>query len=120
MELPALPDPLKINWKRQTGALTSQLPSGSHALRLQNVSSKAELLEVLSGLLATPGLTMIVATAFRPLLIDLCARWLTDATNGPSQEDRLEALCLLLEIHPEIFSYVTFTLTLLDHILRAS
>ncbi|CAL1712480.1 unnamed protein product [Somion occarium] len=107
MELPALPDPLKINWKRQTGALTSQLPSGSHALRLQNVSSKAELLEVLSGLLATPGLTMIVATAFRPLLIDLCARWLTDATNGPSQEDRLEALCLLLEIHPEIFSILS-------------
>lgn len=97
-------DPLKINYKRQIRSLIALLPSDSpHIATLQNANTKAQLLLTLSGLLAQPGLTMTITTLFRPLLMDLCARWLYD---GGSTEDRLEGLCLLLEIHPEIFPYV--------------
>ncbi|KAI0338876.1 P-loop containing nucleoside triphosphate hydrolase protein [Trametopsis cervina] len=96
-----LHDPLSINLLQQTRLLVAQLPSNSSQLsQLQNVSSRVELFNRLSRLLATPGFTILVATLFRPLLLDLCARWLADEE---SRQEKLEACALLLEVHPEIF-----------------
>ncbi|KAI0081619.1 midasin [Panus rudis PR-1116 ss-1] len=95
-------DPLTINLKLQTQNVLGQIPTDSpYATRLKTVTSRSELLQVLSELLAVPALTWTIATAFRPILLDLCARWLQD---GGDEVDRLEALCLLLEVHPEIYS----------------
>ncbi|KAI0693224.1 midasin [Cytidiella melzeri] len=94
-------DPLTINLAQQTRLLLDQLPRDSSALAaLQNVPSRTHLLKQLARLLATPGLTTTVATLFRPLLLDLCARWLEEQGE---LEEKLEASTLLLEIHPEIF-----------------
>ncbi|KDQ62541.1 hypothetical protein JAAARDRAFT_189845 [Jaapia argillacea MUCL 33604] len=94
-------DPLTINLKKQTLHLLSLLPAGSvHAALLQQVSSRSDLLHVLSRLLLVPSLTLAVAAAFRPLLIDLCARWLLDGEQG---DEKFTALALLLEPHEELF-----------------
>ncbi|KAI0916947.1 hypothetical protein AcW2_007206 [Taiwanofungus camphoratus] len=94
-------NPLGINLKKQTNILISRLPQDSrYANALKKVSTRSELLETLSRLLAVPGLTNAVATAFRPLLLDLCARWLH---TDEYRDERLEAFCLLLEIHTELY-----------------
>ncbi|CCL98515.1 uncharacterized protein FIBRA_00514 [Fibroporia radiculosa] len=94
-------DPLTLNLGRQTNILLSYLPNDSqYATTLRTASSRAELLCILSNLLATPGLTNTIAVLFRPLLLDLCARWLFDEEN---LTENFYALCLLLDIHPEIY-----------------
>lgn len=106
-------DPLTINLHGQTRKFLAKLPATSpYAASLLNASSRAELLEILSHLLAVPGLTLSVATTFRPILLDLCARWLHDEDNA---EDRLGALCLLIEVHEELYPCVTLPLVLLKH-----
>lgn len=94
-------DPLTINLKRQTARLVELLQTNSaHLNDIRNVRSHTELLHLLSSLLAFPAYTMSIATLFRPLLFDLCARWL----HGEFQlEEKFQALCLLIEVHPEIF-----------------
>jgi len=100
----AIHDPLTINLKRQTRSLLSKIPSGSpHAATLLNASTQKDLLSTLSYLLAVPSLTLAVATAFRPLLIPLCAHWLDYEEDT---EEKLVALCLLLQPHEELFPYV--------------
>jgi midasin len=98
-----LQDPLTINLQRQTRALISKLPVGSpYTTTLLNVSSYTELSTTLSYLLTVPSLTLCIATIFRPILFDLCARWLQ--SDGHSElEAQLVALCLLLEPHEELF-----------------
>jgi hypothetical protein len=54
-----------------------------------------------------PSLTVAVATIFRPILLDLCARWLH---SGEIIEEHLIASCLLLEVHEELFPLVPFLL----------
>lgn len=99
-----LGDPLAINLRRQTSVLLAQIPQGSpHAPALKNAFRRTELLNTLSYLLSLPAYTNAVAVAFRPILLDLCARWLHDEEN---ELERFEALCLLLEIHIEIYPYV--------------
>ncbi|KAF9464151.1 midasin nuclear AAA ATPase [Collybia nuda] len=96
----AIHDPLCINLHRQTRILQNILPTPSlHATELLNLPT-SELLAALSRLLAAPEFTLTIATLYRPILFDLCARWLDDETNT---EDQLVALCLLLEIHEELF-----------------
>ena len=97
-------DPLCLNLKRQTQKLLNQLPAGSsYAAALNAASSRPALLNLLSALLYTPQLTDIIASLFRPILLDLCARWLEQDT---SLLEKFEALCSLLEIHPELYPYV--------------
>ncbi len=98
----AIDDPLRINLAQQLRLLSEELPQGRppYLSLLQNASSRPELLKQLSRLLATPGLSIHVAKLFKPLLLDLCARWLEEETE---LEEKLEASALLLEIHPEIF-----------------
>ncbi|KAL6308298.1 midasin [Sparassis latifolia] len=86
-------DPLTINLKKQTARLRERI-------LFDQPSSPTELLHILSRLLYTPEYTTTVADIFRPLLLDLCARWLLDDGNS---EDKFEALCLLLEAHPELY-----------------
>lgn len=94
-------DPLAINIQRQLRVLLSTIPPSSpYATALLNTSSNGELLATLSGLLAVPAFTMPVATAFRPVLLDLCARWLY---HTETTEEQLVALSLLLEPHEELF-----------------
>ncbi|CDO69902.1 hypothetical protein BN946_scf184884.g61 [Trametes cinnabarina] len=94
-------DPLRLNLHGQTQKLLGQLPPEStYAAVLKNAASRAALLETLSELMLKPPLTMLIAKLFRPLLMDLCARWLY---RDPDDVHIFEALCLLLDIHPEIY-----------------
>ncbi|RDB14764.1 Midasin [Hypsizygus marmoreus] len=94
-------DPLTINLRRQTRTLLSTIPASSrHSNDLLNASSTSELLTILSRLLAQPAFTLTIAALFRPILFDLCARWLGDEQNT---EEQLVALCLLVEVHEELF-----------------
>ncbi|KAH9936525.1 uncharacterized protein B0H18DRAFT_1206806 [Fomitopsis serialis] len=94
-------DPLATNLRRQTKVLLAQMPEDSHhAHALKNASTRTDLLNTLAYLLSLPAYTNAVAVAFRPILLDLCARWLHDQENELA---RFEALCLLLEIQTEIY-----------------
>jgi midasin len=96
-----LHDPLAMNTSRQVRVLLSKIsPSSPYATELLNTSSHRELLTTLSRLLAVPELTLSVAIAFRPLLLVLCAEWLHTTGN---EEEKLAALCLLIQPHEELF-----------------
>lgn len=101
----AIHNPLAINLPRQIHRVLAGLPPDSpyvNALR-DALPSNRGLLVVLSRLLAVPALTLTIASAFRPILLDMCARWLDDEENT---EDQLAAICLLVEVHEELFAYV--------------
>ena len=90
-----------MNLGRQTRSLLEKLgPDSQSASYIQNTTTTRELLDALSQLLMTPALTLLVAHKFRPVLFDLCARWLLVDSRA---DEILVALCLLLEPHPELF-----------------
>ncbi|EAU86094.2 MDN1 midasin family protein [Coprinopsis cinerea okayama7 len=94
-------NPLAVHLQRQTQHLASVIPPGSVSItELQNASNTQSFLNTLSTLLSNPAYTQIVATLFRPILMDLCARWLED---GKNPERNLCALAYLLEVHEELF-----------------
>ena len=94
-------DPLAFNLHGQLKSFAAELSNDSPQVqRLQNATSRATLFRALSTLLATPGLTTLVATYFRPILLDLCARFL-EVREGLIP--KFEALCALLSVHPEIY-----------------
>ena len=102
----AIHDPLTINIHRQRRQLLSYIPTDTlYHEALSNASTNRELLTTLSGLLAVSQFTQLVATLFRPILLDLCARWID---NEHDVEDHLIALCYLLEVHEELFPCVLF------------
>ncbi|KAJ4482340.1 midasin nuclear AAA ATPase [Lentinula aciculospora] len=90
-------DPLTLDLRRQTQILLSKLPSD---IAISTLSSTSQLLDNLSSVLAIPAYTPCIATLFRPVLFDLCARWIT---NSKDLEMELVALCLLIEVHEELF-----------------
>ncbi|PPQ92825.1 hypothetical protein CVT25_004313 [Psilocybe cyanescens] len=97
----AIHDPLAINLGRQKDLLLSYIPkSTKYYEALKNATTTCELLSTLSSLLAVPAFTKLVAIHFRPILLDLCARWL-ESEDGV--EEHLVALCYLLEVHEELF-----------------
>ncbi|KAG6872267.1 hypothetical protein C0995_011404, partial [Termitomyces sp. Mi166 len=93
----AIHDPLTINLRRQTTLLLQKIPNPS---KYATDVSTTDLLVTLSQLLSHPAFTLTIATLYRPILFDLCARWLDAEENT---EDQLVALCLLLENHEELF-----------------
>ena len=99
------PDPLSLNARKQVTYLLETIPADSILYNeLQLVTSGSDLLSTLSLHMRRPSLTLAVAWAYRPLLIDLCARWLDDT------EDLLckyEALSLLVGVHEELYPYVS-------------
>lgn len=91
-----LRDPLTINFSGQLRWLRSRLPDNSvYAPKLINAS-----LDTLSELLIAPELTLLVAEAFAPLLLDICARFLE---NDERVEQKLVALCLLMDPFAQVF-----------------
>lgn len=97
-------DPLAINLHRQTKLLIQNLPQNlPHVVELSNATSERDLLAILSRLLTKSGLTESVAKAFRPILTDLCARWVEadDCTD-----DQLVAMAFLVEAQEELYPYV--------------
>ena len=99
-----LQDPLSLSPKSLWLEFTSNFPEWtSHFQANLEDSSPAEMLSLASKFLLLQSCTSIVADAFRPLLLDLCARWLE---NSEALEDKLSALCFLLQPHTEIFPYV--------------
>lgn len=99
-------DPLTINLPKQARALLAILPPESaYSTQISLASSPKTLLSTLSQLLAVPSLTVPISDFFRPLLVDLCARWLNDQED---LEDRFAALCMLIENHEELFPSVLF------------
>lgn len=108
-----LRDPLSLNPKSQWLAFTSKLPDGSSTSQYNLVdTSPGDVLSLASKFLLLPSCTAVVADTFRPLLLDLCARWLetSEALASEALEDKLSALCFLLQPHTEIFPYVFFGL----------
>ncbi len=99
----AYSDPLRLHLKRQVARLLDMFPADSPIAALRYVSSRKVLLDQLSTLLHLPRYTMAIATLFKPLLLDLCARWLH---HGMEHEEKFEALCLLLEPYQELYPYV--------------
>ncbi|KAL4081238.1 P-loop containing nucleoside triphosphate hydrolase protein [Scleroderma citrinum] len=85
-------DPLTINLAR----LLTCLPQNA----IPASASTREILDALSRMLARPAMTCTIADVFRPLLIDLCARWMNDEED---MEERFCALCLLIENNEHIF-----------------
>jgi len=90
--------PLRLDLAAQSAALHAQL---GRVVVSKVQAGATELLQELSELLATPQYTLLIAKYFRPLLVDLTARWLSES-NIP-EEARFVALALLLECHEEIF-----------------
>jgi hypothetical protein len=97
-------NPLAIHLQRQTQHLASVVPPESACIRdLQNAPDTQAFLNTLSGLLSNPAHTQIVAALFRPILMDLAARWLDDTQNA---ERNLYALAFLIEVQEELFPCV--------------
>ncbi|KAH9179366.1 midasin [Lactarius sanguifluus] len=94
-------DPLTLDLRSQWLDFASKYPAWTvHSqVNLADASPK-ELLLLASKFLLIPAYTTIIADTFRPLLLDLCARWLE---NSDELEDKLCAFCLLLQPHVEIF-----------------
>lgn len=98
-------DPLSINLRRQTELLLTHIPTSStNYAKITSASNPSELLAALSSALATPAFTKTTATLFRPLLVDLCSRWIHE--HDGNTERHLIALCYLVEVHEELFPYV--------------
>jgi hypothetical protein len=102
---PLMYDPLQIDLKKQLDILLASVDASGQVAKeqkaiLQNPLNGGEVLSVLSQLLRFPPLTTLVARLFRPLIVDLCARWLD------LYEDEVSAfiaLAFLLGWHPEIY-----------------
>jgi midasin len=104
-----LRDPLSLDPKSQWLAFTSKFPDWSSTSQSDPVdTSSGEILSLASKFLLLPPCTAIVADTFRPLLLDLCARWLE---SSEALEEKLSALCFLLRPHTEILPYVFFRLS---------
>ncbi|KAG8689646.1 hypothetical protein FRC11_001455, partial [Ceratobasidium sp. 423] len=88
----------KIGHCTQTTSTKTCLEAALNGTSQLNVS---EVLCTISRLMSAPAFTVLVADHFRPLLMDLCARWLED--DSIDEVDRLVALCLLVEPYEEIF-----------------
>jgi midasin len=99
-----LHDPLSLNPKSLWLEFTSKFPEWTYHFQANLADpSPGDVLSLASKFLLLQPCTSIIANIFRPLLLDLCARWLE---HSEALEDKLSALCFLLQPHMEIFSYV--------------
>ena len=99
-----LHDPTSMNVNQQLNALLAVLPAEFDAHEnLKQAFKEERLLPALSHYLRKPSCTLAVTEAFRPLLMDLCVRWIDDANGSEENLDTLEALALLIEAHDELF-----------------
>jgi midasin len=116
----ALYDPLKINLEKQVRTLLGHLFSRSDAIEGQlggavdvltafvseNAAGKivGKVLDAVSRCLSIPQLVEHTARLFRPLLVDLFARWLGQEGQGEEvREERLIALAYIVEVFEEVY-----------------
>ncbi|CAE6540331.1 unnamed protein product [Rhizoctonia solani] len=88
----------KIRLCTQATSATAPLEAALNESSQLNIS---KILCTISRLMSAPAFTVLVSDEFRPLLMDICARWLDD--DSIDEVDRLVALCLLVEPYEEIF-----------------
>lgn len=99
-----IPDPTSLNARKQLNQLLEQLPQDSSlTAAFHTALSQNAFLPTLSRFMLQPSLTLAISWTFRPLLMDLCARWLE---NDGDLYEKLEALALLIETHEELFPCV--------------
>lgn len=114
----AIHNPLAINLQRQLSLLLPHIPSNTtHYLALARSTSTPQTLSALSSLLAVPAFTKLVSNLFRPILLDLCSRWID---NDADVEEHLFALCYLLEVHTELFPCVNSVILCLPDLIFAA
>ena len=103
-----LRNPTSMNVQQHLQDLLHSLPAdAAHVQSFRKALSTGNILDVLSTYLRNPSLTLAITGAFRPLLMDLCARWLDARKESRSDLDVLEALTLLLEVQEELFPYAS-------------
>lgn len=96
-----IPDPLTLDITNQLRLLHEQVPAQSPFYHTtEQLLHGNNVLPSLSQLMLRPSLTLAIERLFRPLLMDLCARWL-DGTED--MLEKLEALALLIEVHEELY-----------------
>ncbi|KAK0187828.1 midasin nuclear AAA ATPase [Armillaria mellea] len=90
-------DPLYLNFHRQNQLFLEKVRSNNAYSAL--ITTQLSL-ATLSRLLTVPALTTAIADVYRPILFDLCARWIS---QPDCTEDQLVAICLLIEVHEELY-----------------
>lgn len=100
----AVRHPLHIDLHRQTQLFIPKVPqNNAHASIISSATTTSAILAALSDALAHPALTLLIEEYYRPILFELCARWITKPTIT---EDQIVAICLLIEVHEELFPSV--------------
>lgn len=92
-------DPLTINLRRQWDAIKPFLDEYIIPIPITPES----IITRLSQLLFHRRYTILIASAFRPILIILSAKWLDQVG---SNSEKLDAFASLLSVHEELYSYV--------------
>ncbi|CAK5270478.1 unnamed protein product [Mycena citricolor] len=112
----AIHNTLAINLRAHTHLFLASLPSTSTSQHQNEVEvalakGNQEFIGLLAEWLAVQELTVLVARAFQPLLVEICGRWLDDGRIGDVSEgsegtrtvDRIVAICALVEVYNELF-----------------
>jgi len=98
-------DGLAFNLERQLHLfLQAVLPSVDPLIAQLQASSVPDALPLLSTLLKDPKYTLLVFQNFRPILLDLCARWLDDEIED---ETKFSAFGFLVPCCEELYPYVS-------------
>ncbi|KAH8108664.1 P-loop containing nucleoside triphosphate hydrolase protein [Phellopilus nigrolimitatus] len=101
-------DPLTLDARKHMQYLLELIPQDSPFVDVfLKVHSGNTLLSTLSCYMLQPSLTLAIAWSFRPLLMDLCARWLED--DGELYA-KLEGLAMLIEVHEELYPILSLFL----------
>ncbi|KXN88102.1 Midasin [Leucoagaricus sp. SymC.cos] len=114
-----LRDPLTLNLKKQVRTLLGFLSSRPNATGTElgdavNILSVfvngtavgpviSQVLDSVSRFLSVPQFSQVVVRLFRPLLVDLFARWLGFDERGELQEARLSVLAYVVEVFEELY-----------------
>jgi hypothetical protein len=98
-------DALAFNLERQLQLfLRAVLPSVDPLIARLHASSLSDALPLLSTILKNPKYTLLVLQNFRPILLDLCARWLDDEIDD---EEKFSAFGFLIPCCEELYPYVS-------------
>ena len=94
-------DLFSLDLRARANLLIESLPpKSSYPSAIRHAASATALLAILPRLLAESPLTMLVEMHFRPILMDLCAKWL----DYPEDKyKKLAAFGVLIELHEELY-----------------
>lgn len=97
------PDPIFFDIHSETQRLVSTFPTFRFPPEVSNApaTNAVEVLNALSRLMTVPLLTSHIANAFRPILLDLCSRWLDLLELDDLSV--FEAIGVIIGIYDEIY-----------------